>query len=254
MRQSGKQSEIGALAGVVPMVLVSVLFAGCGSFTPQPAVPISEITNAAESGQTSAQIISSMNQSKTTYALRGSDFAKLSARRVPGPVLDELQQRFFSEVEFLTRRWYHKRKAGGPTSIYPQPLDLDNLEQGGNGMAPTTDVGKFTAATRPPGVPVWVPANPASRNAIWTDDLMEMTRSGQTTQQIVEQVQNSQVRNIYTTSATQSSRTRTAAMIGSMYASLAKQGVAAEVLDAFQGIYFASHVEQSRIRFRGSMN
>lgn len=230
------------------LIIAVTVIAGCSSFTPRPVSPISNITEAAKNGESSERIISNLRESKTVYALRGSDFAKLDELGVPMPVLDELQQRFFGEVEFLTKRWYMRRAAGGPKSFYPQPLDLDNLKQGGDGMAPTTDVGRITHGTRPVGVPEWVPPYPALRGGVISvDTVLEMTGSGQPTQGIVDKVLASRVGKLYVDSPQFISRARTAAITGSMYADLAKQGVAPQVLDALQATYLASHVETSRL-------
>jgi len=252
MQQSGRRSHSSARAGVALMVLASALFAGCSSFAPRPAVPISEITNAAESGQSSDQILSSMRTARTTYALRGSDFAKLAERGVPEPVLDELQQSFFGDVEWLTRRWFNERIAGGPASFYPQPVDLATLERGGNGMAPTTNVGRTTHSNRPPGVPEWVPANPAPpfNPKMSVDDVVKMTEQGDPPSEIIATLQKSHIEPIYADPGAVVSRTRTGAITGSTYARLAEQGVELDVLDALQVAYLSDHVERSRLRWR----
>lgn len=229
------------------MIIACLMVAGCASVTPPAVTPISTVTEAAARGASSETIIAQIRSTKTTYALRGSDFAKLDQRGVPGPVLDELQQRFFGDVQLFTERWYMGRSAGGPTSIYPQPLDLDNLDRGGNGMAPTTDVGRMTHGTRPPGVPTWVPPYPAvAGDPITTDDVLAMSNSGQPPAQIVEKIRKSRVAVLYADSPSAISLRRTAAITGTVYANLAKQGVAYEVLDALQASYLASHVEFTR--------
>ena len=229
------------------MIIACVMVAGCASVTPQAVTPISTVTEAAARGDSSETIIAQIRSTKTTYALRGSDFAKLDQRGVPGPVLDELQQRFFGDVQLFTERWYMGRSAGGPTSIYPQPVDLDNLDRDGDGMAPTTDVGRMTHGTRPPGVPTWVPPYPAvAGDPITTDDVLAMSNSGQPPEQIVEKIRKSRVAVLYTDSPSAISLRRTAAITGTVYANLAKQGVAYEVLDALQASYLASHVEFTR--------
>lgn len=231
----------------VSMWIGSLVVAGCASFTPVPATPISTITDAAANGASSDAIIAEMRATKTTYALRGSDFAKLADRGVPEPVLDELQRRFFGDVQLFTERWYMGRSAGGPTSIYPQPVDLDNLDRGGNGMAPTTDVGRMTHGTRPPGVPTWVPPYPAvSGQPITTEDVLAMSNSGQSTADVVDRIKKSRVAVLYADDQSAISLRRTPAITGSAYASLAQQGVAYEVLDALQATYLASHVEFTR--------
>lgn len=247
MRQCSKQSGLVARASLVLMVLASTLLSGCSSFTPPQVVPFSTITNAAKNGESSEQIIGAMNSSKTIYAMRGSDFAKLAERGFPDPVLDELQQRFFSQVEFLTRLWYSHGPTGGPSSTFPQPLDLANLDRGGNGMAPTTNVGRVTHGTRPQGVPEWVPPFPAVNGpVISASSVVEMTNSGKPAQEIAEAVLKSRIDTIYAGRPNTVALTRTAALTGSMFARFAEQGVTFEVLDALQATNIAQHVEWSR--------
>lgn len=252
MQQPEKLSKTGVAAVIALMALASTPLTGCSSFMPRTTIaPISNITKAAESGQSSQQIMNAINKARTTYALRGSDFARLAERGVTDPVLDELQQRFFSDVESLTRSWYERRMSGGSISFYPQPVDLDNLDVGGNGMTPTANVGRFTSGTRPPGVPEWVPPYPAAfSRSISVDDVVEMTKGAKSAQEIVDIIQNSQIRPVYASTGFQFTRLRVGAITGSLYASLAKQGVASEVLDALQATYLADHVELSRIRYR----
>jgi hypothetical protein len=174
-------------------------------------------------------------------------------------VLDELQQRFFGDIDWLTRRWVTERIAGGPAAFYPQPVDLDSLDRGGNGMAPTTGIGRTMHSARPPGVPDWVPAVPVSPfgSTISVNDVVQMTRQGEPTPQIVSTVRSSHIFPIYADPGAVVSRSRTGAITGSMYASLAGQGVAPEVLDALQEAYLADHLEQTRLRWwnmKGSVN
>jgi len=254
MRQSGKHTQIAKFTVIASMALATTLLSGCSMFGPRTAVPISNITDAAESGKSSTEILTEMRSARTTYALRGSDFAKLAERDVPEPVLDELQQRFFGDVDWPTRRWVTERIAGGPTSFYPQPVDLDSLDRGGNGMAPTTNVGRTTHTNRPPGVPDWVPAIPVSPfgPTISVNDVVSMTRQGDSTPQIVATILDSHIYPIYAEPGPVVSRTRTGALTGSTYASLAEQGVAPEVLDALQQAYLADHLEQTRLRWWNS--
>jgi hypothetical protein len=254
MRQSERYTPTAKLTVAMSVALATILLSGCSMFGPRTAVPISNITDAAESGQSSTEILTAMRTARTTYALRGSDFAKLAERDVPEPVLDELQQRFFGDIDWLTRRWVTERLAGGPTSFYPQPVDLDSLDQGGNGMAPTTNVGRTTHTDRPPGVPDWVPARPVPPfgPTISVNDVVSMTKQGDSTPQIVATILDSHIYPIYADPGPAVSRTRTGALTGSTYASLAGQGVAPEVLDALQEAYMADHLEQTRVRWWGS--
>jgi hypothetical protein len=235
-------------AAAAAVGLTCIGLAACSSLGARPVTPISTIINAAADGMSSESLVSRIRSGKTTYAVRGSDFARLAERRVPDPVLDVLQQDFFARVEALTRLWYMRRDTGGPTSTFPQPLDLDNLEQGGNGMASTIGISRVAHGTRPPGVPEWVPQYPPLSGGVITPDaVLEMTSSGQSTQQIVETVENSRIWPMYTDNTNPFSWSRTAALTGSKFAELARQGVAPEVLDALQATYFAAHVESTRM-------
>lgn len=247
MKSAGHRSHNSSTAKVVLSTFMAVLVGGCALFQQRPVTPISQVIESARNGASSEQIISEINTARTIYALRGSDFAKLAERGVPAPVLDKLQQNFFGEVQFLTRRWYSRGIVGGPTSQFPQPLDLDNLAQDGNGMAPTASLGRVTHGTRPQGVPEWVPPYPALTGpAISANSVVEMTNSGKPTKEIVDTVLNSRIDTLYADNPGVVSRFRTAALTGSTYARFAEQGVAPEVLDALQATYIAQHVEWSR--------
>lgn len=247
MNMAGKWNPSGSTAKLVFSALIAALLTGCALFSYRTATPISTVVDAAEKGTDSAQIISGMRAGQTVYAMRGSDFAKLAERGVPAPVLDDLQQRFFSKVEFFTVRYYSVGTTGRVPEIFPLPLDLDNLDQGGNGMAPTTNVGNITGGTRPQGVPDWVPPYPhLTGPKIAADAVVEWTKNGEPTQEIVEKVKHSLVRVLYAPNPNAVAMSRTAALTGSMFADFAKQGVAYEVLDALQATYIAQHVERSR--------
>ena len=242
-----KHDRRASVAAFVLPVFMAALLTSCALFQQRPVQPISEVVESAQSGASADQIIAEMRTARTTYAMRGSDFGRLAELGVPERVLDELQQTFFADVEFQTRRWYSRGPAGGPSSQFPQPLDLDNLDQGGNGMAPTDRVGRITHGTRPQGVPEWVPPYPPLRGPVMSvNAVVDMTNSGKPTEEIVETVLSSRVDILYADSPAFSSRFRTAAVTGSMFARFAEQGVAPEVLDALQAVYISQHVERSR--------
>lgn len=250
MYRSPRSYRYKLLAAALPALIACVLVTGCQTVANRPVTPISSIVEAAQSGASSELIIAQFQAGNTTYALRGSDFADLAGRGVPGPVLDALQQDFFSDVETLTQRWVTRRTSGGPDSIFPQPLDLSTLDSGGNGMAPASNLGRQTHGSRPPGVPEWVPPFPASSGQfIGPNNLLEMTASGMSTSEIVDSVMNSRVRPLYAQTGV-NSRARIGAITGSMFASLVEQGVAPEAVDALQAINLADHVEATRIRFQ----
>ncbi len=232
-------------------LFAGIAMTGCQSISERTVTPISVVVESAKSGAGSEVIINQIRASGTTYALRGSDFANLAERGVPAQVLDELQQRFFSDVESLTTRWYRTRASGGPTWIYPQPLDLDNLDRGGDGMAPNDDVGRPTHGTRPAGVPEWVPPFPAAFGQfISASTLLEMTNSGLSEAEMIEKIMNSRVRPLYAPGS-DTSNARLGAITGSTFASLVLQGVQPRVVDALQAINIAEHVESTRFGSAG---
>ena len=236
-----------AIRTVALSILITAMLAGCALVQQRPVRPISEVVESAQDGTSSNQIITEMRTARTIYAMRGSDFARLAALGVPEPVLDELQQGFFADVQFQTRRWFSRGPQGGPTSQWPQPLDLDNLDQGGNGMAPTTNVGRMTHGTRPQGVPDWVPPYPPLRGPVMSANaVVDMTNSGKASDEIVVTVLGSRIDILYADSPALSSRFRQAALTGSQFARFAEQGVALEVLDALQAVYISQHVERTR--------
>jgi len=128
--------------------LLALLLGACSIWAPRPATPISEVVNLSKNGQPE-QVIDRIGSSKTTYALRGSDFGKLADAGVPPSVLDALQQAFVNDVDLLTRYWVLGESLGGCVSCYPQPVDLANLANGGNGMADAHDLGRHYGYGKP---------------------------------------------------------------------------------------------------------
>ena len=118
---------------------MALLLSACSVMTQRPVTPISDVVTLSKSGPPE-QVINRIGSSKTTYALRGSDFGKLADQGVPPKVLDYLQQAFLNDVDLLTRYWVLGESLGGCVSCYPQPVDLASLAGGGNGMADARDV------------------------------------------------------------------------------------------------------------------
>jgi hypothetical protein len=147
----------------------------CTALTPRPAMPISEVVELSQAG-TPDQAIDRLRTSRTSYALRGSDFGKLAELGVPPPVLDQLQQSFANDVDLLTRYWVLGESLGGCGSCYPQPVDLDALEAGGNGMADAAAVARKSTFGRPQGLPEWVSAVPGGGSSITVADVSRMVK------------------------------------------------------------------------------
>ena len=237
----------GSVGRVLLTMVLASLLGGCALFSYRQPTPISTVIDEAKKGTSAKEIITKIKNAQTIYALRGSDFAKLAYYKVPPEVLDELQQQWFAQVQFLTRRWYSTGSIGGTPQVYPQPLDLDNLDQGGNGMAPNKDVAKIGVSTRPQGIPKWVPAYPPVNGPVMkANEVVEMTRNGMSTDEIVKKVRSSRLYPLYVDNDFSVRRFRTAALTGSMFADFADKGVAYDVLDALQATYLALHIETER--------
>src|SRR5690349_2182731 len=129
------------LAGFAAAAALSLL--GCAGVSQRPVTPISEVVQAASTGQP-AQAIERAKSTRTTYALKGSDFGKLADAGVPDEVLDYLQQSWYDDVDILTRYWVLGEGLGNCNRCYPQPLDLDSLAAGGNGMGDASNLGRIT--------------------------------------------------------------------------------------------------------------
>src|SRR5262249_55548359 len=122
-------------------------------------LPISEVVTLSESGTPPEQVIQRIKSSRTTFALRGSDFAKLKVVGVPDPVLDYMQESFVDELDLQTGYWMLGEGLGGCPSCYPQPVDLNRMLSGYGhvrAMLPSR-----YAPGKPPGTPDWVPYPPA---------------------------------------------------------------------------------------------
>jgi hypothetical protein len=196
-------------------------------------------------------IIQRIRDSGTTYALRGSDFAKLKADGVPDPVLDSLQQSLVNDVDQLTKYWVLGEGLGACTFCYPQPVDIDKLESG-YGMVPATSAGYYQPG-KPPGVPDWVPSMPVSPRAprISVSDLVQMVKDGVPEAEIVERVNHSLLNGVIGVGGTFTVRSHPAAGVsGSQFAWLHEQGVGYPVLDALQSQFLAQFIEAERQRYQ----
>lgn len=239
------------LSAVIGLV---TLLCACSMLQPRQPMPIAEVITLSRGNATPDQVISRLHRSKTTYALRGSDFAKLAQRGVPAPVLDQLQQSFVNEVDLLTRFSVLGESLGGCDWCYPQPVDLSNLDQGGNGMTGETHLGRMADFSRPQGLPTWIPSWPGNPFApqITVDEIVSLVKSGTPEDELVKKIRDSRfpqvieergldIKNIGTHF--------TAGLKGSEFASLANQGVPDAVLDALQEKFLAEYIEFARLRY-----
>ncbi len=213
-------------------------------------MPIAEVVNLSKSNASQAQIIQRIRDSGTTYALRGSDFAKLKADGVPDPVLDYMQQSFVDNIDFYTRYWVTGEGLGGCSFCYPQPVDVDKLESG-YGVVPAEAPGYYQA-DKPTGVPDWVPypPKPASTRSVSVSDIEQMAKDGVPEAQIIERINNSRLTRVIGVGGTFTVRTQpVAGLTGSELARLHEQGVGYGALDALQGQFLAQFIETERLRY-----
>jgi hypothetical protein len=83
---------------LLPLLLAAAL-AGCASLGDQtPPLTIDALVTRAKAGESTESLLASLRASRQSFALTGSDFAKLKERGLPDPVLDELQTRQISDA------------------------------------------------------------------------------------------------------------------------------------------------------------
>ena len=240
----------------------ALLLGACSVLTPRPVTPISDVITLSKSGPPE-RAVERIASAKTTYALRGSDFAKLANAGVPPKVLDALQQDFVNDVDLLTRYWVLGESLGGCTSCYPQPLDLASLDSGGNGMADARDVARISTFAKPQGLPEWVTAIPGNINgpAMTISDIERLVKEGTPGADIAARIRASRLVDIIGVGGlTRVSTHYVAGLSGSELAQLRKDGASDEVVDALQQKFLAEYIEFARLRYQslgkgpGSMN
>jgi hypothetical protein len=221
-------------------------------YAPPKPMPIGEVVNLSKAGTPAQVIIQRIRESRTTYGLRGADFAKLKADGVPDPVLDYLQQSFVDDLDLQTRYWATgEASLGGCAWCYPQPVDVDKLESG-FGVVPAIPPGRYQAG-RPMGTPDWVPypQNPPSGAFISVSDVEQMSKDGVPDAQIIERINHAPLTNVIGVGGTFTIRTQpVAGLSGSTLALLHEQGVPYGVLDALQGQFLAQFIEVERLRYQ----
>ena len=213
-------------------------------------MPIAEVVQLSKSGTTPPLIIKRIRESGTTYALRGSDFAKLKAEGVPDPVLDHLQQSFVDDLDLYTRYWVTGEGLGACSFCYPQPVDIDKLESG-YGLVAAEPAGRYSA-DKPTGVPSWVPypPKPGLTGSISVSDIEKMAKDGVPEAQIIERINRSRLTHVIGVGGTFTVRTQpVAGLSGSELAQLYEQGVGYAALDALQGQFLAQFIETERLRY-----
>jgi len=238
---------------LLPGLFAIVLLGACAALSPGAATPVSEVV-AQSNGMPPEQVISRIRSSRTTYALRGSDFGKLADAGVPPAVLDHLQQSFYDTVDLLTRYWVLGESLGNCAACFPQPLDLSNLAQGGNGMADPGNQFRFSTYSRPHGLPDWITAVPGGMGAagVTVDQVAQMTRDGRPVDEIVATIDNGRFHEFVDTSGGLSNIAThlKVGLAGSVLAQLRANGTPDPALDALQRKALAEFIEFHRIRYQ----
>lgn len=234
------------------LLAAAFVLGACSILPPRPVTPISEVVNWSKGGPPE-QAVGRIRSSRTTYALRGSDFGKLADASVPPAVLDHLQQSFYDDVDLLTRYWALGESMGGCTWCYPQPVDLSTLAQGGNGMADPGNTFSYTTFSRPQGLPDWVTALPGGVRApaITVDQVAQMVKGGKSVDEIVAAIENARFRDFLDTSGGISNIAThfRVGLTGSTLAQLHANGVPDPALDALQKKALAEFIEFHRLRY-----
>jgi len=250
MQHDDKYDRTNALRGL--LVCGALLLLGaCSVMKPRPVTPVSEIVDACKAGAQRAIELS--RTSKTSYALRGSDFGKLADAGCQAQVLDELQQTFYNDVDLLTRYWVLGESLGGCNSCYPQPLELSTLGAGGNGMGEAGNLGRVTTYSKPAGLPDWVTAypGPSGGEAITVEKAAQMLKEGKSPDEVAAIIESSRVHEYLDLGGITNISTHfKPALTGSELANRRKEGMPDPVLDALQRKYLAEFIEFLRVRYQ----
>jgi hypothetical protein len=238
-------------ASLIFVVACLAGFRACMAFALTQPLAIAEAIKMSQSGTPPEEVIQRIRDSKTTYALRGSDFGKLKAVGVSDPVLDYLQQSFVNDVDLLTRYWMQGGFLGGCSSCYPQPVDVDKLESGYSEL-PTTPPAGYQLS-RPMGTPGWVPypQHIPSAAPISVSDVEQMMKDGVPQAQIIDRINHSPLTHVVGVGGSFTVHSQlVAGLSGSELARLHDVGVGYPVLDALQAQFLAQFIESERLRYQ----
>jgi hypothetical protein len=226
-------------------VLAALLLTACA--TPQP-MPIGQVVTRSQQGQSADQIVGAIRTSKTTYALRGSDFCRLKQAGVADAVLDHLEQSFFDDVDLFTRYWVLGQSVGGCARCVPQQVDLSNMSNPTQSPSSTAYTGYG-----PQGMPDWYrPYYPSRGKTLTLDGIVQMAKQGVPEQEQVTTVRDGKLEPIIGAESPLSGiRTRpVATLTGSALARLCSEGVPPAVVDEVQTKFLGQFVEIERLRYQ----
>ncbi|MCC7547458.1 MAG: hypothetical protein IT532_06815 [Burkholderiales bacterium] len=226
-------------------LLVSVALALGACAIPQP-MPIEGVIEGARRGESAGRMIDALESSRTTYALRGSDFGRLRAAGVPDAVLDHVQQQFIDDVDLLTRYWVLGESVGGCVRCVPLEVDLQDMDA--PHTRPTSTDMRFD---RPQGMPSWYRPYSFRRGALSLGEIEDMARRGLPEQELVAHVRSSRLEGVVGVGGLGTIRTRpVAGVTGTELADLGEVGVPDAVVDEVQKQFLAQFVEIERLRYQ----
>jgi hypothetical protein len=232
-----------SLSRCLPLA-ATLLLAACA--TPQP-LQLNEVVTRSQNGQSPSQVTGAIRSSKTTYALRGSDFGKLKEAGVSDAVLDYMQQSFFNDVDLLTRYWVLGESVGGCARCVPQQVMV----------ASVGDITQMPTSTSyrgygPQGMPDWYRPYSATRRTISLDQIVDRAKQGVPAQELVDEVRNARLEDVIGGESPLSGiRTHPVAQLsGAQLARLREEGVPDPVLDEIQSRFLAQFVEIARLRYQ----
>jgi len=230
---------------LVPALVLSCALALAACTTPQP-VPIDRVIQSARSGESANRTIEMLKSSKTTYALRGSDFGTLRDAGVPDGVLDHVQQQFIDDVDLLTRYWVLGESVGGCARCVPLEVDLSDLDS-----PRMTSTSTSMRPDRPQGMPSWYrPYGPRS-GEVSLPQIAEMSRSGASEQELIQRLRTSRLEGVAGVGGLGTVRTHpVAGVTGSELAELHSLGVSDAVIDEVQTVFLGQFVEIARLRYQ----
>jgi len=204
-----------------------------------------------QSGVPPAKLIERVRNTRTSYALHGSDYGKLKALGVSDAVLDFMQQSPVNDVDLLTHYWTGGSSLGGCKSCYPQPVDMDRIASG-YGSADSNVAGCYRPGL-PPGVPEWVPSDLGGfiRKRVSISEIEDMSKRGESDVKVIEVLRHSRLQLVLGTGTSRAITTYSPARIsGSQLARLRSEGVHDRVLDELQARFLAQFIEAEPMRYQ----
>jgi len=228
-------------------VLAAALYSTACTAMRDP-MPIADVVKMSKEGDTPDSIGDAIRSSRTSYALRGSDFGKLAAAGVPREVLDEIQQGFADDVDLIVRYWSGGESMGRCIPCYPQQVNLAGLETGA--VATQTPPPLRSPPGRPLGLPDWFRIQGFKPKAITIEQVRQMAKAGTSETEIIAALRRNRLQEAFGSRGVLKLGSKLPAGIsGSKLANLRAEGMTDATLDELQTSWLASYVEFLRIRY-----